>query len=96
LSYYTESNSAKEAIMRPISSTTGHNPEKEKKVARALYITIAVAVLAGLVMFFVMGKSRPEMNPYKSDEINKSAPDSIPGSTEKPGTVPDPAAPIDR
>lgn len=79
--------------MQPIDSTTGHSPAKERKVARALYITIAIAAIAGLAMFFIIGRSRTDMNPYKTDDMNTSAPDSAPGATEKPGTVPDPSAP---
>ncbi|RYZ84712.1 MAG: hypothetical protein EOP06_17595 [Proteobacteria bacterium] len=79
--------------MQPVNSTTGHSPAKERKVARVLYIAIAVAVVAGLAMFFIMGKSRSDMNPYQTNDSNTAAPDSAPGTTEKPGTVPDPAAP---
>lgn len=79
--------------MQPINSTTGHSPVKERKVARALYITIAIAVVAGLAMFFILGKSRSDMNPYQTNDANTSSPDSVPGSVKSPGTVPDPAAP---
>ncbi|RYZ78562.1 MAG: hypothetical protein EOP04_29445 [Proteobacteria bacterium] len=79
--------------MQPVQSTTGHSPAKERKVARALYITIAIAVVAGLAMFFIMGKNRTDMNPYQTNETNTAAPDTAPGTQERPGTVPDPAAP---
>ena len=79
--------------MQSINSTTGHSPVKERKVARALYITIAIAVVAGLAMFFILGKTRSDMNPYQTKDANTSAPDGVPGATKKPGTVPDPSAP---
>jgi hypothetical protein len=78
--------------MQTINATTGHSPKKERKVAGVLYIAIAIAVIAGLAMFFILGRNKAALNPYQSDSVNAVAPDVVPGDTQKPGTVPDPNA----
>jgi hypothetical protein len=82
--------------MNTINATTGNNPRKERKVANVLYIAIGMAIVAGLAIFFIMGRNQASLSPYKSDSVHSAAPDSTPGTQGKPGTIPDSAAPQDR
>ena len=77
--------------MATISSTTGHNPRGERKVAGILYIAIAVAVVVGLVVFF-MASRHQELDPYKADRVESTAPDAVPGTGGGPAAVAVPEA----
>ena len=51
--------------MSIIDTTTGHSPKSERRVARVLYVSIAVAVVAVLALIFIVGQDNT-LNPFKS------------------------------
>lgn len=73
--------------MKPIASTTGHSPRGEQKIARILYTAITVAIVAGIILFVVMGR-KSELNPYRSNEPHTAAPDVPPGQNPQPLEAP--------
>lgn len=60
--------------MSIIDTTTGHSPKAERSVARILYVCIAIAVVAGLALFFVVGQGSNSLSPFKSDSPTQEAP----------------------
>lgn len=59
--------------MSIIDTTTGHSPKSERRTARVLYLSIAIAIVAMLALMFVVGQDR-SLSPFKSDDVTKEAP----------------------
>lgn len=60
----------------------GHSRSQEKNVARSLYISIIVAVVFGMILFFWMGQT-PALDPYTSRpsvQSEQTTPDAAPAS----------------
>jgi hypothetical protein len=70
--------------MSVIRSTTGHNPAKEKSVARILYIFIVFAVLIGIGTALFLGRTNRSLDPQRSDTPQQVAPDQAPPATTEP------------
>lgn len=47
-----------------IDKTAGHSPRQEKKVARALYISIGIAIFLSFVVAYLLGVNE-RINPFK-------------------------------
>ena len=60
--------------MSIIDTTTGHSPKAERNVARILYVSIGVAILAVLTLALVIGGGSESLNPFKSDNPAQEAP----------------------
>lgn len=60
--------------MSIIDTTTGHSPKSERKMARILYVSIGVAIVAILAMIFIIGPQNSSLSPFKSDDPTKEAP----------------------
>ncbi|MGZ3805768.1 MAG: hypothetical protein ACXVB4_16240 [Pseudobdellovibrionaceae bacterium] len=73
--------------MTILNSTTGHDAKKERSIGRLIYLIIGVAVSVAIIIFWLIGTGK-NLNPYKSGEPAKNAPDKTPGKGTNPGTVP--------
>lgn len=62
--------------MSVIQSTTGHNPVKEKSIARILYVCLAVAVVIGVAAAMLAGRNNASLDPKSSDSVQQVAPDA--------------------
>lgn len=60
--------------MSIIDTTTGHSPKSERRVARVLYATIVIAVVAILALIFIVGGQQDSFSPFKSDDPMREAP----------------------
>ena len=68
--------------MSVISATTGHNPKEERKVARILYIALAIAVIVGFLVAIGMSRhqnldpSNSQPNSQMGNPTNSAVPAS--------------------
>ncbi|HEY8270025.1 MAG TPA: hypothetical protein VIG33_04000 [Pseudobdellovibrionaceae bacterium] len=72
--------------MSILRSDTGNNPEKERSVGGLIYLIITAAVFIAIIIFWVMGANK-NLNPKKSGDTTKSAPDKTPQTGASPSTL---------
>jgi hypothetical protein len=72
--------------MSIVDATTGHNPREEKKVAKLLYIALAIAIVVGFAAALMMSQNR-KLNPAQSEPTSQA----IPQSDAASGGAPAPA-----
>jgi Na+/proline symporter len=58
----------------PINATTGHSLKKERKVARKLYLALAIAAVVGLIFFIMIGSNQLSLNPTQTVQPTEQAP----------------------
>lgn len=57
-----------------ISSTTGHRPYDERRVARLLYISIAIAVIVGFAVTFSTSPTADQTEPQTKPAAEQITP----------------------